>query len=286
MCTIPVDPASRSHNLGMFLHYCCLGSRKCHRFVYERTCVERHRPDKSLFNITWYKTLEYLISKGLDLSSYRDRKVIDATHHYYTSCDSHYSIFTSHIDTSIMSLMLRLATGSTITKQIFTEYAQQIFHGVLNPPPHYMSHRRDIVSHEQDLLDLLPLFYKVGVNVCDSGCRLMFTGPRQEQYSSYIAFLKEQPRSLRDLACLRVRLELSGANVMVSSQALIGLPMRIRDIIMLKPLDITRFLEPECDWKQIRFNIYSWSEMNINKLKPEKWAPFCKRNIQNVLLGT
>ena len=245
MCTIPADPASRSHNLGMFLHYCCLGSRKCQQFVYHRTCAERHRPDKSLFNITWYKTMEYLISKGLDLCSYRDQKVIDATHHYYSCCDSHYSIFTSHIDTSIMSLMLRLATGTTVTRQIFSEYAQQICNGVLHPPPHYMRHRPDIVSHEQDLLDLLPLFYKVGVDVCAPGCRLMFTGPRQEQYSSYIAFLKEQPRSLRDLACLRVRLELPGPNVMVSSQALTGLPMRIRDIIMLKTLDIARSLEPE-----------------------------------------
>ena len=74
LCTIPTDPASRYHSLGIFLHYCCIGSRKCQPFRYVQRCVVRHRPDESLFNITWYKTLEYLISNGLDLSSYKQVK--------------------------------------------------------------------------------------------------------------------------------------------------------------------------------------------------------------------
>ena len=242
LCTIPTDSASRYHILGIFLHYCCIGSRKCQQFRYVRGCIIRHRPDKSLFNVTWYKTLEYLISNGLDLSSYKDQKIVDATQHYYACCDSRYSLFASHIDTSIMSLMLRFSTDSIVTRQIFTECAQQIRYEVSHP---YNGFRRDIVSHEQDMLDLLPMFYQVGVDVCAPVCGLVFSGPRREQYSSYNAYFTEQPRRLRDIACLRVRLSLSGPNVMISSQALTGLPMRIRDIIMLKHLDITRSLEPE-----------------------------------------
>ena len=66
-----------------------------------------------------------------------------------------------------MSLMLRVATGTTVTRQIFAEYAQQIRYEVSHP---YNGLRRDIVSHEQDLLDLLPMFYQVGIDVCAPAC--------------------------------------------------------------------------------------------------------------------
>ena len=231
----------------MFLHYCCIGSCRCKQLLHARDCIEKHtcRPDRSLFRMTWYKTLEYLISEGLDLRSYQDLKVVEATRDYYQSSWCQHSFLTCHIDTAVMSMMIRLATGSTFTwfsRDIFIEYAQQISEvgvGELSP------YRENFVSHEQDLLDLLPMFYQVGVDVGAPSCRIIFTGPRREQYSSYIAFVEEQPRSLRDLACLRGRLALSGPNIMISSRTLTHLPVSLREMLTLKHLDITHYLEPE-----------------------------------------
>ena len=244
LCSIPSVPITRYNILGMFLHYCCIGSCRCKQLLHSRCCIEKHtcRPDRSLFRTTWYKTLEYLISEGLDLRSYQDLKVVEATRDYYQSSWCQHSFLTCHIDTAVMSMMIRLATGSTFSRDIFIEYAQQISEaafGELSP------YRENAVSHEQDLLDLLPMFYQVGVDVGAPRCRVIFTGTRQEQYSSYIAFVGEQPRSLRDLACLRVRIVLYGPNIMISSQTLTHLPVSLREMLMLKHLDVTHNLEPE-----------------------------------------
>ena len=242
LCSIPSDPITRYNILGMFLHYCCIGSCRCKQLLFSRGCIKKHRPDRSLFRITWYKTLEYLISEGLDLRSYKDLKVVEATRHYYQWSESLHSFHTCHIDTAVMSMMIRLATGSTLSRDIFIKYAQQISRAALDELSAY---RQNAVSHEQDLLDLLPMFYQVGVDVGAPRCQVIFTGPRREQYSSYIAFVEKQPRSLRDAACLRVRLALSGPNVMISSRALTRLPVSLRETLMLKHLDITHYLEPE-----------------------------------------
>ena len=261
LCSIPTDHTDRHLTLGMFLHYCCIGSCRCQQYIYTEYCSERLVHERSAFNATWYKTLEYLISEGLDLSTYMDQKVVEATDQYYSDCRTRYPSLTPHMDTSIMSIMIRLATGSTFSRNIFAQYSRGICGIVLNS--YYNGDmREDVGGHERSLLDLLPMFYQVGVDVCASDSRLIFTGPRVEQYMEYIAFLKEQPRSLRELACLRTRLALSGPNLMISSQALTDLPTSIQHMIMLKDLDMTRSLEPEsviwCKFKIIYIYIL-WS---------------------------
>ena len=140
----------------MFLHYCCVGSCRCQPVLYPYGCIEKHRPDRSLFGTTWYLTLEYLISEGLDLRTYKDLKFVEATRHYHQWSESHHSFLTSHIDTAVMSMMIRLDTGSTFSRDIFAKYAQQISWAATDD-------HDSAVNHEQDLLDLLPMFYQVGV---------------------------------------------------------------------------------------------------------------------------
>ena len=243
LCSIPTDPTIRYHILGMFLHYCCTTSRNYDEIIHTNNCCHRFRLDISLFNISWYKTLEYLIFEGLDLRAYKDKELVDATLDCYKFCQNRYSSPTPHMDTSIMSIMIRLATGSAFSEIIFAEYAQQNCEVIL-----YRFHsRRDTGGHEQEFLELLPMFYHVGIDVCSPRFQVVFTGRRVEQYSGYIASLKEHPRALRDIACLRVRHALSGPNVLISSRALTGLPTSIREMLTLQTLDITRSLEPECD---------------------------------------
>ena len=240
LCAIPTDPTSRYLILGIFLHYCCMGSYKCHlAHPYdERDCYMNEeckaRPDKSLFNMTWYKTMEYLLSEGLHPLSYNDKSVREAT----------FCFITPHVDISVMSIMLRLSTGSTFSKNMFAEYVAHNSRTNDLRSCAYNNEKRDLASHEQDLLDLLPMFYHVGVDVCDTA--LVFEGPGSEQYRSFCAYAKTQPRTLRDMACLRVRHTLPGPNVMCSVRALTGVPIGIRKILMLKNLDITHSLEPEC----------------------------------------
>ena len=126
LCSIPTDPAIRFLILGMFLHYCCIGSRKCETMRDYEDCYERSRLDRNLFNMTWYNTMEYLISEGLDLHSYREQTVRKATSKYYSYFyllpERRHALITPHIDTSIMSIMIRLSTGSTFSRNIFDEY--------------------------------------------------------------------------------------------------------------------------------------------------------------------
>ena len=242
LCTTPSEPAFRYHILGMLLHYCCLWSGRCQWSQYLGHCTERiGYAANNMFNMTWYKTLEFLISEGLDVRSFKDEKVIDSVRDYYGFCHTCPKFVTPHIDTSVLSIMIRLSTGSTLSKIIFAEYvdyssqmSRRYSDKRLNP---------DIIRHKQDLLDLLPMFYHVGVPVCES--TLMFAGYMDDHYLSYLAAVKDRPRTLMNLACLRVRAALSGPNVLCSSQALAGVPTRIREIITFKNLDTTNLLEPE-----------------------------------------
>ena len=260
LCSIPTDPAIRFLIQGMFLHYCCIGSCRCQHYIYTEYCIaaERLVHERSAFNATWYKTLEYLISEGLDLSTYMDQTVVEATDQYYSDCRTRYPSLTPHMDTSVMSIMIRLATGSTFSRNMFAQYSRGIC-GIVRRSCSRGDMPENVGGHERSSLDLLPMFYQVGVDVCASDSRLIFTGPRVEQYMEYITFLKEQPRSLRELARLRTRLALSGPNLMISSQALTDLPTSIQHMIMLKDLDITRSLEPESvSWcKYIYIYIYN-----------------------------
>ena len=234
LCTIPTDPTNRYHTLGIFLHYCCNGSHKCKLTYDHKDCYEGdyNRPDKSMLNLTWYKTMDYLLSEGLDPSSYHEKNNRQAT----------FGFMTPHIDIPVLSILLRLSTGSTFSKNIFADYVAYNLRIIdLRRRPFIHNNRRD---HEQDLLDLLPMFYHVGVDVCDSP--LVFQGLRLEQYRSFYSYAKTQPRTLRDMACLRVRLTLPGPNVLCSVQRLTCVPVGVRKMILLQNLDITHSLEPEC----------------------------------------
>ena len=257
LCTVPTDPTSRYYILGMYLHYCCVKSRKCVQCCSSPLCVEcgeelcrdtdQYSPLNRLFNMTWYKSVEYLISRSLDIRSYWDKSFVTANRFYgsnhedpyYYDCYEYGSsretnvTMVPHIDISVISIMLRMATGSTFSRNIFDAYAE-----------HCNSSRRTL-KHALDFVKLLPLFYHVGVDIRDSPL-LAHTEPRLEGYFTYRASLMGQPRTLRDLARLRVRVSLTGPNVLVSSETLSGVPTSIREMITMRRLDITLCLEPDC----------------------------------------
>ena len=248
LCTIPTDPNSRYYTLGMFLHYCCIGSRNCQSFTLSPLCMMRDNvcETKSLFDMTWYKSVEYLISVGLVIQSYWNQTIVNANLKCLTELYGYETNTTliPHIDISVMSIMIRLAAGSMFSKHMFHEYVMQYISLAHAPRRSPCSHRK-IVSHDKDFVKLLPLFYHTGVDVCDSPLAYIHEH-RLEDYLTYRESIMGQPRTLQDLARLQVRITLTGPNILVSSRDLSGVPSYIREMITLRNLDVIHCLEPEC----------------------------------------
>jgi len=132
----------------------------------------------------------------------------------------------------VLSLMIRMSLSNMVLDTIFDLLCNFI----------KCRNMATTAERESSMLCLYSMLYQAGRSVVMPTHILSVA---TDTFVTHVLSLSKQPRSLRALACIAARRNLKGPNIVSSLQRAHYIPPRIKDILTLQTLDITRTLEPE-----------------------------------------